>query len=1454
MQVLCDKLSIEIDNDIINRGEPVWVVVFRRRSATAASLVQATGGLMEEIEEDAHAATEGLGKFDVADLRAQLETLIRARAPEMDAHVDYEEAAHQAQLQMSAGRSRSAAVDRAAEAACFAAFRGDKTLTRPLASGELGEAEIRSLLIWEAAVKARDPQLAWDDDARRFIDYDEAVHQVQLQLSTGKGRKLDDYVKKAVIAVLTSAKEAHLTEKRRAGKKKQPAPLAGSNGAGSSGGANGGGSNVRRHFVVQVFAHLNDERPFTLWPASNESDGTGEEADLAPEEDSGTSLTLDEHTSISAVWAPRRCINLTQQVRQGKDADGQPLIIQRRLTLQAADNARHDLWLSGLMSAQSHERSNAQGTAERSVQAPGEEPGDDMLQALSDLKKNLEAFEAQVGMRVELCNIVRRIKPTLELNRQASVEGPLLRRLSIVFLQLTADVLPNKSYRANVPRPNALSDHGRQHSQGQDPRWLRYTKAYAMWMLTFASETAPFAVARFPQPPVARVRAIFLRCDLREALKAFLPQRQEQKLKRLEDLVSSMLQWATTFEGHEDDDGERDGADFTDPTFLLFRHLGFPEEWQQSCTAAQVAGFVHEHRPAKIESFLQVRLLADPRHFAQANELSMHLEQDGSEAARLEAVRRGESAKVDRLFEKASRIRQAEGLEITEAPISFQPFDDQVGYVKGPHFWPLTKLEQPVSQAALLVKLTGSHFYVRRRLVLEKLAKESFEGDGTAMSFAMCEQVLLLTLSGGEISEASSGGEIAQAATRTGGHEDAANRRMLLYVWGSELFARVMKALRDARSEDEAVEDTASLPLLQACDRLMYRALVVCLRPGAMSGFFNAWSELHKQAPRDASQLLARFSSYFIDLLKRAAFDAHAAGEAYVGLRPSMRSSPGYADRMEIFLADTRAHFEELPLIALGRAAQLGCAILGLVQVLMSLGDLELLCKVMGDVTKASQLFAHAASALPDGQDPLDVSDAGGSGSATSFLGAVVDCLFGKGEFQGLELANTSKSVALYHGFYEVMTGIMRDMKGHFWHADVFFLFSSRAFSTEDGARGDVERRLTALFGACLGTAAQPEPTLSLSENVLMYIEILLSAVQPAGTGNATAKARLPTAMAERHVATYVRLLIDQACVGAPSNRDPAQMPDATSRRRQMELWPLFQSIMERALDNHLNGSTLLKAIAESGLLPPVADDASDSVGASSAPSGFRRQPSGLVHQPSALTRQLSRRVERPPSDRGNLSQPASHRELGSPRTPRGHLAQMRRQITSSQLTAGQPPNLAHQASESRRAQQAAARQAEERTLDNLIYLLRRVGELSRGGGDQRPFEERVTALDRLFMALLQIVRSFRASAAADRLRKPFSVVAALAFKHCWGMLEDGTPTEKREDVVRLLVESELIHDTFRALLLRHDSDELVSREYFWSTKVFEIFSLACVARIELGSTQVERFVHKMPFTHEYPR
>ena len=170
----------------------------------------------------------------------------------------------------------------------------------------------------------------------------------------------------------------------------------------------------------------------------------------------------------------------------------------------------------------------------------------------------------------------------------------------------------------------------------------------------------------------------------------------------------------------------------------------------------------------------------------------------------------------------------------------------------------------------------------------------------------------------------------------------------------------------------------------------------------------------------------------------------------------------------------------------------------------------------------------------------------------------------------------------------------------------------------------------------------------------------------------------------------------------------------------------------------------------------------------------------------------------------------------------------MRRQLShAAQLTGRQPPNLVQQTPELRRGAHRVV--VERKTLTNLIYLLRRKAQEVKGIN----VAERVAALEHFFMALLQIVRSFKASAAGDELRKPFSVVAALAFKYCWGMLDDGTPNERRQEVVSLLIESELIHDTFQALLLSRDSEALLSREYFWSTKCFDIFSLAYAARVE---------------------
>ena len=228
----------------------------------------------------------------------------------------------------------------------------------------------------------------------------------------------------------------------------------------------------------------------------------------------------------------------------------------------------------------------------------------------------------------------------------------------------------------------------------------------------------PFSIQHLPQPPIVRVRAIFVMCDLREAVwPYFQPDRQELKLKRLEDLVNAMLQWATIFEGGAPVNDLKQAQDQRprDPTMALFKHLRIPP-WKNDDPAEMdpraLDAFLQQRtvEPYKIGKFLQVRLLIDPEKIGEADAFNTK-----ENAADL----------VKNLVKRAEHLKLDKGLSEPDMPVDFMPFANDVETVKGVVYWPLTASNlKPSDRAKLLIELTKRGFYENKPHVRIKMARE----------------------------------------------------------------------------------------------------------------------------------------------------------------------------------------------------------------------------------------------------------------------------------------------------------------------------------------------------------------------------------------------------------------------------------------------------------------------------------------------------------------------------------------------------------------------------------------------------------------------------------------------------------------------------------------------------------------------------------------------------------
>ena len=156
---------------------------------------------------------------------------------------------------------------------------------------------------------------------------------------------------------------------------------------------------------------------------------------------------------------------------------------------------------------------------------------------------------------------------------------------------------------------------------GQDARWRKYVEAYGSWLLWFMPPRVPMTMPPRPKAsdghvaqsddsraaidsPLARVRAVFLCCDLKKALRPYIEHLgQEAKMRRLHDLIQAMLLWTT--------------ATNSDPTRSLYEKVGFqclgPNDEKEAAmsgkTRFQTFLLENSKPPKRIDDMLQLRML-----------------------------------------------------------------------------------------------------------------------------------------------------------------------------------------------------------------------------------------------------------------------------------------------------------------------------------------------------------------------------------------------------------------------------------------------------------------------------------------------------------------------------------------------------------------------------------------------------------------------------------------------------------------------------------------------------------------------------------------------------------------------------------------------------------------------------------------------------------------------------
>ena len=867
-------------------------------------------------------------------------------------------------------------------------------------------------------------------------------------------------------------------------------------------------------FGISVYPFL-DAPPHELWsvqggrglrsrrPQGQNGHGGAAEGSDEPVNAPSRILVLDEHTEVTAIWYPRRVIEIVRLVdpmldasnggtRQASTRHRPPPQRMQKLTLRAPSIAQHEMWLSGLIEVSKRQRmldadnqphgtaaltpmrngmpiampiaAFASGAVSLSAVAPvvaaspytgaaapasaptgapastlqlvlpsaatsmpaamplsvgapplgsslivGESallpPGQaaplvsmpaaaaysrpldssiaetaDVRRALDSLRECLKLFLVQPGIRTEVYDVLQKALFCVH------AESVLIQRLTLAFLKLTAELVPGGRHEARVPKM--------QH--GQNPRWMRYTEAYAMWLLTFVNARVPMAVHRFPEPPLARVRAVFLCCDLSAALLPFFKHlRQEAKTKRLQDLVSAMLLWTS--------------ATSADPTRELYDKLAYPGA---GTSPDLVAGFLRDQPSKRIDQFLQLRLLLDPRYTGQAMVAQLGdlnpsgidvdsmddtyslqpLTARGQAQLRARAALLGtEHAKVMRLAGVARAKARATGFGGDEQTVSFLPFDKRVEVIRGVGYWPLQMLRDPKSRAALFLEFVKLGIYSehqRNTFQQKRLAKDSFEqlsvtqggpavggaaeAAGTApaqqiyppweMACAVLENALfgralvtLDTLDGLPATIEEQRAHVYRIKT-----SDRENRKTVVEVWTSVLVGRCLA--------EEQLTRQSNSPLLQRIYEVLELMCIGFLRPGAVVGFVLAM----KGFPRDQQVML--LTLFFFNHLKprleanvrddlakladgfvhfKRMVDSLGAGRL---LREQVPEHDGEWGRLRASIgAAGRAAFE--------RTAEVeGLAILGLFGLLVEVNDQQLISTVMGHIVNLRPLFSLGAS------------------------------------------------------------------------------------------------------------------------------------------------------------------------------------------------------------------------------------------------------------------------------------------------------------------------------------------------------------------------------------------------------------------------------------------------------------------------------------------------------------
>ena len=500
-----------------------------------------------------------------------------------------------------------------------------------------------------------------------------------------------------------------------------------------------------------------------------------------------------------------------------------------------------------------------------------------------------------------------------------------------------------------------------------------------------------------------------------------------------------------------------------------------PHGWVEQQTVAQLAGFVQEHMPLRVDSFLQLRLLCDPRLLDRADEF-LDAEAIATPAARLEAER----AQAARLVQRAQMIRsRSEGLEAADVPVSFKPFKDEVDFVRGIVFWPFTKLKAPLARAELLCQLMAARFYESKKLLLQRLAYDSFAMDDSfdegTCAFEMCEAVLQIALIGDKLSPDMDVREAdrEQSAPKLI-NEDDENRRTLLHAWFSVFLKMVLK---DGSWRPHAASSASRPPSALVCagDDLLFLVLVVSLRPGVMAGFLAAIRELDERHRRDVRELVREWALQR-HLLKQLQKTGERVMDEVASVTRLLRSAVDPTDVGVRLKYSLRPHMDEY-LTGVQRtfkegsppsAPQIGCAILGLEQLLIELGDETLLCDVMREVFKVTNLLSGLTSAAssrppPAGGDrqsvtaPSASTPRGDDTAGLDYIRALVQALFGKGE---LAFGSDSASVPLNDGLARSLPSIMVAMRENFWHPKMFIIVSFACART--AAADGEDRSLTA--------------------------------------------------------------------------------------------------------------------------------------------------------------------------------------------------------------------------------------------------------------------------------------------------------------------------------------------------------------------------------------------------------